>query len=314
VPQDSRIKMKLHNTDIDMRVSSMPTVYGENIVIRILKDAHEVLDLSSLGFTDEMRAMFEKLVRRPYGMLLETGPTGSGKTTTLYAALRLINTVERNIVTIEDPVEYKLPMIRQVQVNNRAGLTFANALRSIVRQDPDVIMVGEIRDKETAEIAVQSALTGHLVFSTLHANSASGVVTRLVDMEIEPFLVASSVIGVVSQRLVRNICSRCREQYQPTVLELEGLKWAGPGELKAFRGKGCRHCHHTGYKGRIGIFEILNINEEIQKKITGHASASEIEQAARETGNVGLREDALLKIQRGQTTIEEVLRCVDMGS
>ncbi|MDP3921645.1 MAG: ATPase, T2SS/T4P/T4SS family [Candidatus Omnitrophota bacterium] len=312
IPQDSRIKMDIQGKNVDMRVSTMPTVYGENVVIRILKDAGAVLDLSSLGFTDEMKKMFEGIIRHPYGMILETGPTGSGKTTTLYAALRMINTVERNIVTIEDPVEYKLPLIRQIPVNVKAGLTFPTALRSILRQDPDVIMVGEIRDQETAEIAIQSALTGHLVLSTLHANTAAGVVTRLVDMHVEPFLVASSVIGVVSQRLIRSICSKCKEEHKPTELELTALKWEGPEPLPAFKGKGCRQCHDTGYKGRVGVFEMMRMNDRIRKKIVSNASAAEIQSEARETGNASLRDDAIVKIKMGMTTIEEALKSVEI--
>lgn len=313
VPQDGRIKTSLSGKDVDMRVSTMPTVYGENIVIRILKDSTEVLDLTSLGLSDEMRKTFEELIHRPYGMLLETGPTGSGKTTTLYAALSMINSVERNIVTVEDPVEYKLPMIRQIQVNTKAGLNFANALRSILRQDPDVIMVGEIRDRETAEIAVQSALTGHLVFSTLHANSAAGVVSRLADMKIEPFLIASSVIGVISQRLVRQICEKCKAPDTPSEVLMKVLKVSDLKSFKAFKGTGCRHCRNTGYKGRVGIFEMVKITEEIQNKILKNASTSEIEQEARKLGFKGLRDDGLDKIAAGLTTVEEVVKAVDLG-
>ncbi len=313
VPQDGRIKMNIRGKDVDMRVSAMPTVYGENIVIRILKDASEVFDLTSLGFDESMRRIFEELIRRPYGMILETGPTGSGKTTTLYAALRLINSVDRNIVTVEDPVEYKLPMIRQVQVNNKAGMNFANALRSILRQDPDVIMVGEIRDRETAEIAVQSALTGHLVFSTLHTNSAAGVIARLADMKIEPFLISSSVIGIVSQRLVRRICDHCRQPDKPSEVLLGVLKISGAADFKAFKGQGCRHCRQTGYKGRVGIFEMLKVPEEIQRLISKHASTADIEAEARKLGFKDLRADGIDKIKAGLTTVEEVVKAVDLG-
>lgn len=308
VPQDGRIKMKIHDHEVDMRVSSMPTIHGENLVIRILKDSHDILDLSSLGMSKEMQEIFEGLVHRPYGMILETGPTGSGKTTTLYAALSRINSVERNIVTIEDPVECKLPLIRQIPINPKAGFDFANALRSILRQDPDVIMVGEMRDQETVNIAIQAALTGHLVFSTLHANSAAAVVTRLLDMKIEPFLIASSVIGVVSQRLVRKICDRCKVPDRPADLHLKALKLEVEEGVSFFKGKGCRHCHHAGYKGRVGIFEILEINEAIQRKIMEKATALEIEQEARKAGLKSLRQDALDKIRQGITTAEEVLK------
>lgn len=314
LPQDGRMKLNISGADVDMRVSTMPTVYGENVVIRILKDNQEVLDLEGLGMNAVMRKTFEELIRKPYGMILETGPTGSGKTTTLYAALSIINSVESNIVTIEDPVEYKVPMIRQIPVNIKAGLTFANALRSILRQDPDVIMVGEIRDRETAEIAVQSALTGHLVFSTLHANTAAGVVTRLVDMKIEPFLIASSVMGVISQRLVRRICQKCKKEDKPSAFFLKAAGINDSKEIKVFKGAGCRHCQNTGYKGRVGIFELLKIDEDIQKKIIANASASELEREARRLGYMGLREDALEKIKEGLTTVEEVMKSVDLGA
>lgn len=313
IPQDGRIKMNIKGKDVDMRVSALPTVYGENIVIRILKDAHAVLDLSHLGFTDEMKKSFEQLVARPYGIILETGPTGSGKTTSLYAALQTINTIERNIITVEDPVEYKLPIIRQVPVNNKAGLGFATALRSILRQDPDVIMIGEIRDTETAEIAIQSALTGHLVLSTVHANTASSVVTRLVDMKVEPFLVASSVIGVISQRLVRRICDQCKEPSVTTEMQKKLLKLTDDDKIESFKGSGCRHCHDTGYRGRIGIFEMLKMNDEIQKMILKNASASEIEKVARETGNESLLSDALKKVNQGLTTIDEIVKAIGVN-
>ena len=312
LPQDGRIKATIDSNEIDMRVSCIPTIYGENVVIRILRDQQAVLDLSSLGFSSEAKKIFERLIQRPFGMILETGPTGSGKTTTLYAALKLINSMDRNIVTIEDPVEYKLPLLRQTQVNNKAGFTFANALRSILRQDPDVIMVGEIRDKETAEIAVQAALTGHLVFSTLHTRNAAGVVTRLMDMKIDPFLVASSVIGVVAQRLLRRICSKCKEEEKLSEGLLEMLK-VKAGGLRTYKGKGCLHCHHTGYKGRVGVFEILPVDERIQTKIIAHASIPEIEHEAKQSGFKSLLDDALEKVDAGMTTVEEVIKYVDLG-
>lgn len=309
LPQDGRIKMRIGKKEINMRVASSPTIYGENLVLRILREEPATLDLGVLGLNREMRETFEVLIRRPYGMILETGPTGSGKTTTLYAALSLINSVERNIVTIEDPVEYKLSLLRQIPVNYKAGLTFANALRSILRQDPDVLMVGEIRDVETAEIAIQAALTGHLVFSTLHANNAVGALTRLVDMGIRPFLVASSVIGVVSQRLVRLICSKCKKEVSPPPALLEALK-ISHRKIRAFQGAGCSHCHDKGYLGRIGIFEILKVNEALQKKIVANASSAEIEQEARKAGFKDMLEDALEKVEGGLTTIEEVYKAV----
>lgn len=313
VPQDGRIKIRIQEKDVEMRVSCMPTVYGENIVLRILKDAQDVLNLEHLGMSSEMMERFQAMCRRPYGMILETGPTGSGKTTTLYAGLRLINTVERNIVTVEDPVEYKLPMIRQIPVNTKSGLTFANALRSILRQDPDVIMIGEIRDRETAEIAIQSALTGHLVLSTLHANTAAGVVTRLMDMDVEAFLVASSVIGVISQRLIRRICERCREPAELTGMERKLLHLKEGENLVSFKGRGCRHCGQTGYRGRVGIFEMMDINEAVQTAIVAHASSAEIEKIARQTGNQSMSEDAFAKIRSGATSVEEVIKAIDVG-
>ena len=312
--QDGRIKMTIHDKTVDMRVSSIPTLYGENLVIRILKNSQSVLDLASLGFRNEMRKTFEKLIQKPYGMILETGPTGSGKTTTLYAALSLLNSMDRNIVTIEDPIEYKLPVLRQIQVNPKAGLTFANALKSILRQDPDIIMVGEIRDAETAQIAIQSALTGHLVFSTLHTNTAAGAVTRLVDMNVEPFLVASSVIAVISQRLVRQICEKCKELARPPEWMAQTFRLSSNSLPKVFKGKGCRHCRNTGYKGRLGIFEVLQINEEIQRKILAKASNSEIEKVARQSGQPTIHDDAIAKIAAGLTTPEEVVKTIDWST
>lgn len=314
IPQDGRIKMGFDEKSVDMRVSSVPTVYGENIAIRLLKDSEAVFSLQSLGLSEDMRATFEKMIKRPYGMILETGPTGSGKTTTLYAALNMINSVEKNIVTIEDPVEYKLPMIRQIPVNVKAGLGFAQALRSILRQDPDVIMVGEIRDKETVEIAVQSALTGHLVFSTLHANSAAGVITRLLDMKIEPFLVSSAVIGILSQRLVRKICERCKTEDKAAKEILESVQHVLPENFKAFKGRGCRFCSNTGNKGRIGIFELATMQESLQKKVLMRASTDEIEEEMKRLGFKSMREDAFDKVGQGVISLEEAMKAVDMVS
>jgi type II secretory ATPase GspE/PulE/Tfp pilus assembly ATPase PilB-like protein len=285
----------------------------ENIVIRILKDPEHVLDLKNLGFNDAMRETFESLIRSSFGMILETGPTGSGKTTTLYAALSRINSVERNIITVEDPVEYKLPMIRQIQINPKANLTFANALRSILRQDPDIIMIGEIRDKETAEIAVHSAMTGHLVFSTLHTNTACGAITRLADMGIEPFLISSSVVGVLSQRLVRRLCDSCKEPAAPSEVLLKALR-VREGEIKkVYTPKGCRVCRNMGYKGRTAIYELLKISEPVQKKITHGCDILEIEEEARKAGFKNLLEDGLEKVRAGVTTLEEVLKAVNVG-
>ncbi|MBI4336062.1 MAG: type II secretion system ATPase GspE [Candidatus Omnitrophica bacterium] len=307
-PQDGRIQLKIENKDIDLRVSTFPTIHGENVVLRILDKSSVLLGLNELGFEREDLLNIQKLVNRPYGIILVTGPTGSGKTTTLYAALSTINSTDKNIITIEDPVEYQLPLIRQTQVNPKAGLTFATGLRSILRQDPNVIMVGEVRDKETADIAVQAALTGHLVFSTLHTNDAAGALARLTDMGIEPFLIASSVIGVVAQRLIRVLCPKCREAYAAPA---DVLKVAGIAEIsgiKLYRQKGCRECKEMGYKGRTALFEVLVISERIRELITEKASSSAVRQEAIKNGMGTLRDNGLAKVQKGVTTLEEVLR------
>ena len=305
-PQDGRFDMKALDRDIDLRVSSFPTIYGENIVIRILDRGGIVLGLDKIGFSADTQKEFEKLVKYPHGIILVTGPTGSGKTTTLYSALSIIESEEKNVITIEDPVEYHLGRIRQSQINPKAGLTFATGLRSILRQDPDVIMVGEIRDKETAEISVQASLTGHLVLSTLHTNDASGALSRLIDMEIEPFLISSSIIGILAQRLVRKICDKCREEYTPSE---DILKVLGINQKKGFfKGKGCGACKNTGYRERIGIFELLIVNDQIRKLIVDKASSGILKKIAVETGMKTLRDDGLDKILKGITTPEEVIK------
>ena len=309
-PQDGRIQLKLENRDLDIRVSTFPTVHGENVVMRLLDRSAVLLGLKQLGFLEQENKTFEKLIRSPNGIVLVTGPTGSGKTSTLYSALTTISSMEKNIVTIEDPVEYELPLIRQTQVNPKAGITFANGLRGILRQDPDIIMVGEIRDKETADVAVQASLTGHLVFATLHTNDAPSALARLVDMGIEPFLISSSVIGVLAQRLIRVICDKCKEKYVPSqsVLNDLGLK---KGTV-FYRGKGCKKCQDSGFKGRTGAFELLIIDKEIRKMVDAKCSADEIRQKAGERGMKGLYADALIKAQEGVTTLEEVLRITVM--
>lgn len=304
-PQDGGFNIKIENRDIDMRVSTFPTVYGENIVVRLLDRTSLLLGLDRIGFSKDIQKKFEELIKRPHGILLVTGPTGSGKTTTLYSALSIIDTEEKNIITIEDPVEYHIGRVRQSQVNPKAGLTFATGLRSILRQDPDVIMVGEIRDKDTAEIAVHAAMTGHLVFSTLHTNDAAGALTRLTEMGVEPFLISSSVIGILAQRLVRSICDKCKEPYKPAQDILEFL--ATDAE-ELYRGKGCNACKMTGYRGRIGIFELLVVNEEIRKMIVEKASSEEIKKRAIEMGMRILKEDGIDKVLKGITTIEEIVR------
>ena len=302
--------MKVENRQIDIRVSVMATVYGENVVMRLLDRSSAVMGLADLGLPKEAVKSYEKLIQRPHGIILVTGPTGSGKTTTLYASLNAINSSRKNIVTIEDPVEYHLNGIRQIQVEPRAGVNFATGLRSILRQDPDVIMVGEIRDKETAEIAIQAALTGHLVFSTLHTNDASGAITRLIDMGIEPFLITSSLGAVLAQRLVRVVCKDCKEEYIPSseVLKEIGLEGGPDSRVKFYRGKGCLKCKDTGYKGRVGIYELMAMDEKLHNLIVAKASSEEIKRHCRSSGGLSLRQDGLEKAKAGITTIEEVLR------
>lgn len=308
IPQDGRFSIKIEGRDIDVRVSCVPTIYGENVVLRLLDAASALLSLEQLGFSKEMLDKYKKLVLHPHGILLVTGPTGSGKTTTLYASLDKINTEEKNIITIEDPVEYKLSGVRQIQVNSKVDLTFANGLRSILRQDPNIIMVGEIRDLETAEIAVQAALTGHLVFSTLHTNDAPGAITRLIDMGIEPFLVSSSIIGILAQRLVRTVCPDCKEKYSPTAEELKDIGLKGSEKLEFYKGKGCAKCMKTGYRGRVGIYELLTPDDTIRNLMIAKASTEDIRKQAIAAGMVTLQQDGVDKIKKGITTVEEVLR------
>ncbi len=310
LPQDGRIRIKIAGKDIDIRVSVLPTAHGERVVLRLLDKSAVLLDLEELGLGGERLESFKKLITRPYGILLVTGPTGSGKTTTLYAALSRINSEDINIITVEDPIEYQLRGIGQIHVNPKIDLTFAAGLRSILRQDPDVIMVGEIRDGETAEIAIQASLTGHLVFSTLHTNDAAGAVTRLVDMGIEPFLVSSSVLAILAQRLVRVICPACREPYLPPpegLAEL-GLKPSDLPEGHLYRAKGCPQCMHTGYRGRSGIYELLTVDEGIRALIMKGADSATIKEEARRRGMLTLRDDGTRKLLRGVTSAEEVLR------
>jgi type IV pilus assembly protein PilB len=310
LPQDGRILMKVGSKEIDFRVSSCPTIYGENVVLRVLDKTGLVVGLETLGFSAEELGMFKELIRAPYGIVLVTGPTGSGKTTTLYSALQILNVEDINIMTVEDPVEYQFPGIRQVHVNMKAGLNFATALRSFLRQDPNIIMVGEIRDRETAEVAVQAALTGHLVFSTLHTNDAPTAFTRLINMGIEPFLVSSSLLGALAQRLVRKVCDTCKEFYTPTdeVLKAFALdEHIGKG-IKFSRGKGCKLCNQTGYKGRIGIFEFLKVNARIQELVLKKASADDIRAVAIKDGMTTLRQSAIKKLLACITTPDEVIR------
>ncbi len=312
--QDGRFRMKVDGGEtIDVRVSVMPTYYGENVVMRLLADQAEEYTLESLGFSKENQQKIMRAMKRPYGMILATGPTGSGKTTTLYTILKQLNTKDVSIITIEDPIEYAVPGIEQIQVKPRTSLTFANGLRSILRQDPDIIMVGEIRDAETAGIAVNTALTGHLVLSTLHTNDAATTLPRLLDMKIEPYLIASTVNIAIGQRLVRKICKQCKQELRMTEAELNSLNTMVPKNFfkigtSIFRGKGCEACNHTGYFGRIGIHEVLVPDGAIRDAVLNKAQASEIQRLAVAQGMTTIVDDGLLKVKAGQTTLEEILR------
>jgi general secretion pathway protein E len=310
LPQDGRIMLRVKGKEIDFRVSSIPTIHGESIVLRILDKSSIVLDIEKLGFPEDTMDGFRDLIHRPHGIILVTGPTGSGKTTTLYCALEKINSPDKKIITVEDPVEYQLRGINQIQVKPAIGLTFANSLRSIVRQDPDVILIGEIRDAETAEIAIHSALTGHLVLTTLHTNDAPSAITRLIDMGTEDYLLSSTVIGILAQRLVRVACPFCREPYSPSPAVLKEMKLNSSdlAGLKISEVKGCEKCSNTGYWGRTGIYEFLKMTDDVQKLILGKKDSNIIKEAARKNGLRTLREDGWLKVKQGITTISEVLR------
>jgi len=310
LPQDGRIKLKVLDKEIDFRVSTIPTIYGESLVMRILDRETLILDLEKIGFPREILPEYLKLISQPYGMILVTGPTGSGKTSTLYTTLNKINSSENKIITLEDPVEYQLRGINQIHVNAKIGLTFASGLRSIVRQDPDIILVGEIRDRETAQIAVQSALTGHLLFSTLHTNDAPGAITRLLDMEVESFLLSSTLLGVLAQRLVRVICPRCRRPYEPEERLIRSMN-VSPDELRDvtfYIGEGCDACRNTGFRGRTAIFEYLPVDDAIRREIVQSSGTDRIREVAISRGMVTLRQDGWRKIRQGITTIPEVLR------
>jgi type II secretory ATPase GspE/PulE/Tfp pilus assembly ATPase PilB-like protein len=313
LPQDGRFTIQLMGKRWDVRVSTVPTQFGEKAVLRILPKDSQTLSLEELGMLERERRQFEQVISKPYGMLLVTGPTGSGKTTTLYTALRSMDTVGRNVITIEDPVEYELPRVTQIQVHPRINFNFAVALRHVLRQDPDVIMVGEIRDAETLGMAVQAALTGHFVFSTLHCNDSASAATRATDMGLEPFLFTSSVAGVVTQRLVRRICQACRVS-EPLPAPLRQRLQIQDPNVSIFRGKGCKECRHTGYRGRTGVYELMVMNDEIRTAIQERRSAPDIRRIAQQTGMVALRDDALRKVLSGTTTLEEVLRAVYLDS
>jgi general secretion pathway protein E len=308
LPQDGRIRVTTHGRRVDIRVSTVPTIHGESIVMRLLDRSSVFLPFDRLGFSPPTAATFERLIHRPHGIVLVTGPTGSGKTTTLYAALDKINRRDLKIITVEDPVEYQLQGVNQIPVKSKIGLSFAAGLRHIVRQDPDVIMIGEIRDPETAEIAIQAALTGHLVFSTLHTNDAPGAVTRLQDMGCEPYLISSVLSGVLAQRLVRKICEVCRVPKSADRAELAALGVVGTGAEELFHGKGCEECRGTGYRGRTGIYELLEITEDVRSLIVRKAPTGEIRRHAVTHGMLTLREDAWAKACAGATTVAEILR------
>ena len=313
VPQDGRIKLKVAGREIDIRLSTLPTAHGERLVMRILDRSSVLKDLSDIGMRSNVLRDINNLITYSYGIILVTGPTGSGKTTSLYGCLSKINSPTRNIITVEDPVEYQIPGISQTQVNSKVGLTFSAGLRSILRQDPDVVMIGEIRDHETAEIAIQASLTGHLVFSTLHTNDAASAVTRLVDMGVEPFLISSSVIGMMAQRLVRTLCESCKEPVVPTDLELQQLGYTRERFLQesdgfVYQGKGCPECKGGGYRGRTGIYELLMVDDEIRALIMGNVDSSTIKKKAISKGMLTLRDDGTLKVLTGDTSIAEVLR------
>jgi general secretion pathway protein E len=308
LPQDGRIKVRASDKDIDVRVSIIPSAYGEQVVMRLLDRGGALISLDSVGMNPDLEKGIISLITRPQGVFLVTGPTGSGKTTTLYAVLQYINTPEKNILTVEDPVEYILDGIGQIQVNPKIQLDFARALRSFLRQDPDVIMVGEVRDEETARIAVQAALTGHLVFSTLHTNDSASALTRLIDMGIEPYLLTSSVTAILAQRLARRICPHCKEVYGPTEFERQLLQdYAGAPHV-VYKGKGCPECLNTGYLGRIGVFELLTMTSKIRQMVQGKASSEEIKAEAVKEGMVTLRQDGINRVLAGDTTVSEIVR------
>lgn len=307
MPQDGRMHVLVEGRDIDLRISTLPTVLGEKVVLRVLDRHNITFNLDRLGVADDQLQRMKRMLAKPHGLLLVTGPTGSGKTTTLYSAVELIKSVHRNIVTVEDPVEYQLGMINQVQVASTKGMSFAGVLRSILRQDPDVIMVGEIRDAETAEVAIQAALTGHLVLSTLHTNDSAGAVTRLLDMGVAAYKIAAALVGVIAQRLVRTICPHCRTQYYPSAEVLEILHYSGDRRRPFARGEGCRHCYDTGCKGRIGIYEVLAVTPELREIIGSNGGLRAIQECHRRQGGTTLLQEGLQRAEEGKTSLDEIL-------
>jgi type IV pilus assembly protein PilB len=313
VPQDGRISMKVGGRALDLRLATLPTVFGEKVVIRILDKSNALLALEDLGFLEDSYKRFSESFKKPYGALLVTGPTGSGKSTTMYSTLNILNEEAKNIITVEDPVEYRLAGVNQIQVNPKAGLTFASALRSILRADPDIVLIGEIRDRETAVIAIEAALTGHLVLSSLHTNDAPSAITRLVEMDVETFLVASAIDAVVAQRLARKLCERCRVAYRPEPAELQAAgypDWLWPEIPELFKAQGCAACANTGYRGRIGLYEVMQMSEEIERLTVERSSADAIRAVAVQQGMMTLRDDGLEKARVGITTLDEVARVV----
>jgi type IV pilus assembly protein PilB len=310
IPQDGRFNVRIKDRSFDLRVSTLPTVYGEKIVARLLDKSGAVVSLDKIGLTEDQIANIRKLLRCRNGVILMVGPTGSGKTTTMYCMINELNKRDVNLVTLEDPVEYNVDGVNQVQINEKVGMTFASGLRAILRQDPDIIAVGEIRDGETAEIAMRSAITGHIVLSTIHTNDAVGTIERLHDIGVEPYLIASALKGIISQRLVRRICPNCRRPYTPSEEELEDLGLHPEPGMQFYRGEGCPHCFNSGYKGRIAVFEMLPVNRAVREMISARAGRETIEQAlkAPESGFVSLRENAIRLVKEGVTTCEEVLR------
>lgn len=308
LPQDGRLPLKYKNKNLDLRISSLPTIEGEKLAIRILDKNNKFIALDQLGFSNNIATSYNKIIRSANGIILTTGPTGSGKTTTLYATLKEINTIDKNITSIEDPVEYKLEGINQVAVNSKAGIDFNKSLRALVRQDPNIIMIGEIRDSQTASIAVQAALTGHLVFSTLHTNSALGTINRLLDMGIEPFLLLSALRGILAQRLIRKICPHCKAEYTPTTLEAKYIHQFSSKPFRLYKGTGCSFCHNTGYKGRIAVHELIIMDDTLAKMILHHEDTSKQMEYLCQKGYKSLKEDALQKVLHGITTIDELFR------
>jgi type IV pilus assembly protein PilB len=311
LPQDGRIRTIVHGRKVDLRMSTLPTAYGEKVVVRILDNRSINVPLENLGFSEEAMTIWRNQIDQPHGIILVTGPTGSGKTTTLYSSLRCMDGNKLNISTVEDPVEYNLPAANQVQVHEKIGMTFSAALRSLLRQDPDVVMLGEIRDAETARIAVQASLTGHLVLSTLHTNDAPSSVTRLINIGVEPYLISSAVNAILAQRLVRKMCQHCREEYYTTDEMKEFLTLQGYATDKLFRGKGCDRCRKTGYSGRLGIYELLVMDDHLRDQVTRNPDVNQLRKLCRERGLVTLREDGFQKVMKGLTTVDEILRVTE---